>query len=61
MVSEVACNLGINANMLSRWKSEMEQPAEAREAEAGTGALIHRYVSFMPTDAREAEAGTGGN
>ena len=34
MVSEVARNLGINANMLSRWKSELERPAEAREAES---------------------------
>ena len=33
MVSEVAHNLGINANMLSRWKSELEQLAEMREAE----------------------------
>ena len=33
-VSEVARNLGINANMLSRWKSELERPAEVRESES---------------------------
>ena len=34
MVSEVARNLGINANLLSRRKSELARPAEAREAES---------------------------
>ena len=33
-VSDAARNLGINANMLSRWKSELKQPAKAREAKA---------------------------
>ena len=33
-ISETARNLGINANMLSRWKAELDRPAEAREAEA---------------------------
>ena len=33
-ISETARNLGINANMPSRWKGELDRPAEVREAEA---------------------------
>ena len=32
-ISDTARNLGINANMLGRWKSELDRPAEEREAE----------------------------
>ena len=42
MVSEVARNLGINANMLSRWKSELAQPAKVREAESKDRREINR-------------------
>ena len=41
-VSEAARNLGICANMLSRWKHELEQPVEIRNAAANNQQELHR-------------------
>ena len=41
-VSEAARKLGISANMLSRWRSEMKQPPEARQAAANDRQELNR-------------------